>query len=378
MLGRPLSGNLFIPMQPGPVNRILVVKWSALGDVVIATALFEDIARSFPNAEIHLNTLPNCVGLFQHDPRFSEIWAIDVRSKRSRLRNSLAWLARSRAGRYDMVIDLQRTDHTRALIALWWMGGGAPRVRVGNLGGFPYTVQPRVLPRPTHAFDMMREAVRAVGVRPVTVRPVLYSGVAAKQRVQALFREHGLDDFAVLLPGSQAAGWLKRWGVENYRALADLLHRTGVHRIAVIGGPDEVEDCQAIAEAGEYVVNLNGALQLLDIPLVCAHARVVVGNDTGTAHFASASGRPMLIVCGATDPRRVRPLGDSVRALQADLPCINCYGKDCSNHDYLACMRVLTPQRVFDEVIHLMEPSHPVPDRQAYRVFEQTGDPSAS
>jgi len=68
-----------------------------------------------------------------------------------------------------------------------------------------------------------------------------------------------------------------------------------------------------------------------------------VANDTGTAHLASATGRPMVVICGPTDPRRVKPLGDNVDAFQAELPCINCYRKHCAHH---SCMRVITPAMV--------------------------------
>jgi len=82
-----------------------------------------------------------------------------------------------------------------------------------------------------------------------------------------------------------------------------------------------------------------------------APARVVVANDTGTAHVVAATGRPMLVLCGPTDPRRVKPLGAAVATMQADLPCVNCYRKTCVHH---ACMRLLTPGRVAERVAGLL------------------------
>ena len=74
----------------GAIHRILIIKWSALGDVVIATALMEDVRRAFPDAAIDLNTLPNCLALFKDDPRFREVFAIDVRDRSQRCRNTWA------------------------------------------------------------------------------------------------------------------------------------------------------------------------------------------------------------------------------------------------------------------------------------------------
>lgn len=339
------------------IRRILIIKWSALGDVVMATAIMEDVRRAFPQADIDLNTLPAYQGLFAHDPRFREVLAIDVRSRKRRLKNELTWLRRVRAGRYDLLIDLQRTDHSRSLLALLWLTGGAPPHRLGNRGGFPYTARPSVTDPKAHAFQMMRSVLESAGIPARTSTPVLYAPPEAQQRAQALLQAHGLEPgrFAVFLPGSQAAGWLKRWGVERYAELADrLVAANRVNRIAVIGGPDEVEDCARICAAGPHLVNLNGRLGLLEIVPTCQRAAFVIANDTGTAHIAAAAGRPMLVLCGPTDPARVKPIGAGVRAIQAELPCRNCYAKQCRNEDRHACMRLLSPEFVAAEVEALL------------------------
>lgn len=340
----------------GKVRRILVIKWSALGDVVIASALMEDIARAFPDAEIHLNTQPNCTGLFAHDPRFAEVWAIDVRSKTHRWTNSLAWLKKVRAGHYDLVIDLQRSDHSRMLLALLWLSGGAPRIRIGNRGGFPYTQQPAIRRPDVHALPMMKSTLQSIGIPTPTTHPVLYPAPDRASIVSSMREQYGLvsQGYVVLLPGSNAAGQLKRWGPARFSELAQRLHLQGMGKIVVIGGPDEVDECAAIAASGDYVVNLNGQLQLLDIAPMCMGAAAIIGNDTGTAHFASAAARPLLVLCGPTDPRRVKPIGEGTVAVQAQLPCSNCYAKTCGNPDHHACMKAITPEWVAAHLPELM------------------------
>jgi heptosyltransferase-2 len=161
-----------------------------------------------------------------------------------------------------------------------------------------------------------------------------------------LLERHGLtpDRYGIFLPGCNANGHLKRWGAARYAALAQRLHQEGLDRIVLIGGPDEMDECRRIAQAcGSWLVNLCGQTAILDIPPLCEPARFIVANDTGTAHLAAATATPMLVLCGPTDPRRVKPLGDHVTTLQADLPCINCYRKTCSHH---SCMAMLTPPLV--------------------------------
>lgn len=344
------------PLQLDKIRRILVIKWSALGDVVVASAAMEDLARAFPHAEIHLNTQPGCTRLFAHDPRFSEVWTIDVRSKKRRWANSIAWMRKVRAGRYDLVVDLQRSDHSRFLLALLWLSGGAPRIRIGNLGGFPYTHQPGIRRPGTHALPMMQSALQTIGIPTLTQHPVLYPAPEREAFVRQLRQQHELsdDNYIVLLPGAAAAHPLKRWGTARFVELAERLHREGVPKIVLIGGADEMDVCAEIAALGNWVVNLNGQLELLDIAPLCTGAAAIVGNDTGTAHFASIAGKPLLVVCGPTDPRRVKPIGPRVVAVQAVLPCINCYARTCSNPDTHACMKAISPEWLAAQVPQLI------------------------
>lgn len=104
-------------------------------------------------------------------------------------------------------------------------------------------------------------------------------------------------------------------------------------------------------------------LPLLQIVPVCEHAFHIVANDTGNAHIAAAAGRSMTVLCGPTDPRRVKPLGHRVMALQADYPCLNCYGKTCRLAALPACMDALKPDAVAELILGV------VPKPAGLRVF---------
>lgn len=356
----PMSYFANLPGNPA-IRRILVIKWSAMGDVIIATALFEDIARAFPGRELHLDTQPAWQALFDHDPRFQRILTVDWRDRRQRLTQMATWLRQVRAQHYDLVIDLQCNDRSRLLLGLLQLSGAAIRYRLGNRRQLPYNIAPAELPRPAHILARSRVALEAGGITATTPRPVLHIPGLHQTRARELQTAHGLTPgrYAVFLPGCNASGYLKRWGSERYAVLAQRLHEDGLERIVLIGGADEIEDCQRIARAcGDWLVNLCGQTAILDLPPLCADARCIVANDTGTAHLAAATPTPMLVLCGPTDPRRVKPLGDNVITLQADLPCINCYRKHCSHQ---TCMSMLTPARVYQRLHqHLADP--PAPD----------------
>jgi len=347
--------------KPLPVNdeiqRILVIKWSAMGDIALSTAIMEDLYRAFPHAEMHLNTLPLWASMFEQDPRFSRVISIDVRSKTGRLGKAWEWIRTVRAGRYDMVVDLQTTDRSAMLLGLSQILGAGIRWRIGNMKRWPYNFAPRDMPAKTaHALTRHRAALEQAGIAALTPRPVLHVPQHNTDHARVLQAQYHLQAgrYAMFLPGCQAAGYLKRWGEDNYAGLAQRLHGAGMDKIVVIGAKDEMKDCKAIAGAcGDYVVNLCGKTELLDIVPLAQDACLIVGNDTGTAHLAAAAERPMLVICGPTAPRLVKPAGDNVITLQADLPCINCYCvKPCDHH---SCMKWITPEMAHTALREMFE-----------------------
>jgi heptosyltransferase-2 len=356
-----VSGSIDLPADPR-IRRILVLKWSAMGDVVISTALFEDIRRAFPDARIDLNTLPPWDRLlFSEDRRFSRVVAIDLRGGEGGWRGAWKWLRAVNRGRYDLLIDLQSNDRSRFLVSLLHLFGRGIPCRIGNHRRFPYNIAPDPPGGVIHPFLLQRRALEAGGIPATTPRPLLHVPERHRQRAAGMASLHRLEPgrYVIFLPGSQAAGWLKRWGAGRYAALADILHRNGIDRTVLIGGGDEEEECRRIEESAEEggVVNLCGRTEILDIVPLCEGARAIVANDTGTAHVASCTDRPMVVICGPTDPRKVKPVGDNVVALQASIPCINCYKKTC-DHDH-ACMTSITPEQVFETLRPLLAQDGP-------------------
>lgn len=351
----------------GDVRRILIIKWSALGDVVSATTFMQDVCDAFPAAEIHLSTLPPFAKLFEGDPRFAKVIAINLRDRQHGFRRALEWIGEVRRNRYDLVVDIQSTDRSRILLGILKYGLGAIRWVIGNRPGLPYDYAPPAdLP---HIYPgwIVDAAFAAAGIPRKTPRAHLCLPDAVRRRVADLRAEHGLaaGRYAMFLPGCQKAGHLKRWGAERYAALGRLVVDAGwVDRVAVVGGPDEVEDCARVADAlGEAGVNLNGRTAIQDVVALAEGAGFIVANDTGTGHLASCAARPMVVVCGPTIPSRVRPIGPDIVALQSGGTCLNCYLKECNHQPYHACMAEVPPEAVREAVAALRQGRLPSPEQ---------------
>lgn len=328
------------------IKLILIIKWGGMGDVVLSTAIMEDIYQAFPLAELHLNAMPPWHSLFEADPRFAKVWCVDLRKSERGLKGYWRWCKQVIAHQYDLIIDLQTNDKSRLLISMIKLFGKAPKYLLGNHPVFPYNIRQSQSLDVSHGFHIMRQTMATGGIPARTQQPKLYPSALHQAKVKALMQAHSLLNipFAIFLCGSHAAGVTKRWGVAHYVQLARELEQQGLQRVVLVGGKDEFEECEAIAtQCPQLVVNLCNQTALLDLPTLFAQAKCIVGNDTGTAHLASVAATPMLVICGPTNPARVKPIGPQVTAIQADLPCKNCYLKQCDHH---SCMRGLTVDKV--------------------------------
>jgi lipopolysaccharide heptosyltransferase II len=332
------------------IRSILIVKWSALGDVILSTAIFQDVRDAFPRAAIDLNTTRPYRELFAEDPRFRSVESYDFKKADRTVAGLWRWVRHVRKGEYDLIIDLQSNDRSRLLLSLVRMLSPGRPAMVGLHHRYPYHLAPGN--DVAAGFIRQQRAVAAAGIRAVTSSPRLHVPPRNRARSRELADSHGLRDgrFAVFLPGSNPSGKLKRWGAPRYAALADALFLEGLGPAVLIGGPDDLEECAEIGRLAREpgsVVNLCGKTEILDIVPLTEGARFIVGNDTGPTHVSSASDRPLIVICGPTDPRRVKPLGDNVVAVQAELGCVNCYQKECDHH---SCMEQVSVEMILDRV----------------------------
>ncbi len=345
-------------LEKKDIHRILIIKWGAMGDIANSMAVIEDIFRAFPHALIDLNTMPAYELMFAEDKRYQRVFSVDLRGKERGWKGIKRWLTLVRQGGYDVVIDLQSNDRSRFMLILMQLTGRGIRYRVGNNPGWPYNATPPTLPVTTHGFDRFRATLTSAGIPVFTEAPVLHIPSANQQTAANMLAEHHLQPkkYAVLAPGCHPAAYLKRWGADNYADLAAKLHATGIEKIVILGGPDEKDECQQIAEKCKaYAINLCGKTQILDIPVIVESALCIIANDTGIAHLAASTTTPMLVIFGPTDPRRNKPVGSRIIAIQvdiADVPCLNCYCKQpCSHH---RCMKAITPEYAFAQIRQLL------------------------
>lgn len=341
-------------------RRILLIKPSALGDVVHALPVAATLHRRYPNTRLDWLVEEEAADIVRGHPALSEIvvsgrrrWLRQIRDPRQ-LGRTLGEMRRFavdlRRRRYDAVLDLQGLFKS----ALYVVATRAP-IRVGlaeGREGAPWVLTHRVTapPQPVHAVERYLALAAAVDATApvrefhISVPP---QEVAVAQSVMSAAPRPRI----VLHP---SARWrTKLWEVERWRALARALLAEGVGLFLTGSRDDEPAAAAILAGLDPSPLSLVGRLSLTQLTAVLQDVDLLIAVDSGPMHIAAAVGTPVVALFGPTDPRRTGPLGPG-RVLRRELPCSPCLQRRCRIADTYLCMRDLTVAEVLDAAHDLL------------------------
>lgn len=291
------------------IERILVMRLGALGDVVVALGPLEAIRQAHPDAHLTVLTRPPYRPLFEASGMADEVMT-DPTPRPWQAGAVLRFRKELRARRFDRIVDLQASDRSRAYRALLWPGKHVQVVaRRSHLP--PEGASAR------HAFDRHAQLLRSAGI--AEVRQPDLSWLAGD------LAELDLPPrFVLLVPGSAPHRPEKRWPSSAYGDLARGYEAEGVVPL-VLGTAEEAELAHGILARCASARDLTGRTDFGQIASLGREAVAAIGNDTGPMHILAAVGCPSLVLFScASDPAASLPLGPSVSFMQAsrlrDLP----------------------------------------------------------
>jgi lipopolysaccharide heptosyltransferase I len=361
-------------------ERILLIKPSALGDVVHTLPVLVKLRARYPDARIDWLITPENADLVSHHPDLSStiLFPRKAYSHFGRDWSATVGLFRMfsaiRRNRYDLVVDL----HGQFRSAVFTLVSGAavrvgfdrPRGRTeaegtGRPPGAPgrhgwtgaregsWIAYTHRIPIPTldvHAVDRYLWLAPLLGLddRPPDFR--IHLPPQATRTIEELLRSHRLarKPLAVLVPGTI---WeTKHWHVEGFAQVARHLIESGQEVVVAGTNPDRPRS-QAIIAACPGVHDLSGQTTVAGLVALIRRAAICVTNDSGSMHVAVAVGSPVVSVFGPTNPVWIGPYGRSHAVVRADVPCAPCYLRalrDCPNKHI--CMQNVTAAMVIERV----------------------------
>jgi ADP-heptose:LPS heptosyltransferase len=301
-----------------PIDKVLVIKLSAVGDFVLAVPAFERIRAAHPGAKITLLTTPPFEALARSSPFFDRV---ETDGRPQGVGAWLALVARLRGARYQRVYDLQNSGRTKVYFHLLrpfppeWSGAAAGCA-------LPHRNKNRMN---MHALERQAEQLQAAGIwpdaptKPLSAAPPDISWILNKAPAARSINAPGPRPVVVLIPGSSATHPEKRWPIDNYGRLAERLQTEGFD-IVIVGALQESALAQAIQRRAPRSRDLTGRTDFAQIAALGARAALAVGNDTGPVHLVAATGAPTIaLFSSASDPALCGPRGHVTVFQAADL-----------------------------------------------------------
>jgi ADP-heptose:LPS heptosyltransferase len=358
-------------MEPGPAKtpRILLVRLSAIGDVVHALFGVAALRAARPGAFIGFLVEDRAASLLDGHPDIDRVHVYRRSDwQRGAIREPLRvagaagrLLSDLRGERYEVAVDLQGNLKGAVLTSL----SGAPR-RIG--------LPPRHAKEWSHRFHTESVAIPDCRMHRVErvyhlLSPLGVTGPGGTPRVEVrpedrdevarFLAEQGLstDRFAVLHPGTSAFGAHKRWPTDRFGRLAAELRESHGLRSVATWGPGEEGLADLVVEAAEGAAIRGPRTRTLTaLAELASKSALFVAADTGALHLAALLGAPTIGLFGPKDPKVYGPRGPRVVVVHKGVDCSPCPKRRCENP---VCMTTITIEDVLVAAGRMLSPTAP-------------------
>jgi heptosyltransferase-1 len=388
----PPKNSDALALRSAEFSRILLIKPSALGDVVHTLPVLVKLRARYPRAQIDWLITPENAEVVRYHPALSNVVLFARRDFSKRGRRWRAFvsffdlLKQIRSAKYELIIDM----HGQVRSAFFALISGA-RVRIGfdrpikrgltvsaehDLKNIPshgwrgaregswiaYTHRIPISTLDVHAIDRYLWVAPLLGLDDNPPDLTIHLSPQATNKVNRLLEEHGVPaskPLVVLVPGTI---WeTKHWTIEGFAGVARQFLQDGF-AVALAGTTRDQQRCRQIAAAAPGTCDLSGKTTPADLAALIRRAEVAVTNDSGSMHVAASLGKPMVSVFGPTNPVHIGPYERPESVVRVDLPCSPCNYRRLSQCPFdHACMKQVTSAMVVERVRKILSTakSHP-------------------
>jgi heptosyltransferase-2 len=322
---------------------VRVPNW--VGDAVMAHPSLAALKRCTEGCTIVALAHERVVSLFEEDGLAEELVCVPSKGVASLARTAL----RLRKRRFRVGIAMPDSFSSALML---WLGG------VKNLVGFRGELRDGMLAvglrrnRWSHLCNQYAQLLprdcESDGRPVLTVSPVELGGA------WALLEKVGISEASppVLLAPGASYGETKRWPEQGYARLAELLVERAGLPVVLVGTRAERELCGRIAgRCSGSVTDLSGQTNLRQLAALASLGALFVGNDSGAAHVAAASGCPVVVIFGSSDPSWTEPRGEAVKVLYRKMSCSPCFRRECPFD--LQCLKEIDVEEVFEAALEM-------------------------
>jgi lipopolysaccharide heptosyltransferase II len=331
--------------------KILILRFSSLGDILLATPVIDVIKDKFPDSQIDWVVSKKFEEALNTNPLINKLMVYKDRTGFNKIKKEI-----SKTG-YDMIFDLHRNFKTRCLTRF------KKNVFVYNKRVFDRFMLVHFKKRYKNILPITKMYFKALEEAGFDTHPSwkLRFGLLKETELETVGK-YNLNNmnYIAVIPG--ASYFTKKWPKEYFRELVRKISGTNTlnRKILILGKGREEE------EAGEYIcdgnrsacINLAGKLSLQGTAAVLKFADLVVTNDNGPMHLAECFGKKILAIFGSTTEEfGFFPYAGNYKVIQnGSLSCRPCshFGRKSCPKKHFKCMMDISPEAVFEKVTEML------------------------
>jgi lipopolysaccharide heptosyltransferase II len=328
------------------IRRILFITLSNIGDVILTTPVFSALRHRFPRAAMTVMVGPRASSVFSGSPDVDEIFVYD---KETSLLGKARFVMELRRMGFDLVADLRNT-------------------LIPFLVGAPYRTPlfrrhlKGIFPKREQHLACLHPLCGALGLDLESVPPFRFFSEIHRDAAEKKLRARGIapQHLVILAPGAQSA--VKRWTLEGFAELADMLARGQGRSVILVGSEADGPVADAITRRScEQIFDLTGETSFPEAAALFSTADLVVANDSAPLQLAYAMGVPAVGIFGPTDERKFGRTGEKWAVLRKALPCAPCEAAQCLISEVKKCLLEIEPAEVYETCTRLLAPkeTHP-------------------
>jgi len=338
-------------------KKILIIRMSSIGDVLLTTPVIRLLRNQFPNSQIDFVIKNQFADLLKYHPGINHLFRYD----KNKGGNSLKTIKQEiRNQRYDLIVDLHKNFRSYYLTS----GSGSREIIRYKKGviqrfflvKFKLNLYRAIVPiyqRYLNCLNRFKIAYDGSGLE-IFFDPGTETGVSEKY---SEFLNNSAGVTIGIAPGAKHA--TKQWTAEGFSSVINFMIQNRNARIILFGSGDAGEIVKSFSvQKPQLVLNTIGELSLLETAALMNHCNLVLTNDSGLLHLASALNKKVVAIFGSTTEELgfFPYLTDHIVVQNYNLKCRPCshIGRDRCPKRHFKCMKEITGEKVIEAIKELL------------------------
>jgi len=347
------------------IHKILIIRFSSLGDVLLTTPLIRLLRDRYPDSRIDFLVRKEYADLIRYNQNISQIIEFDIRQGFPALRQLRKNI---RDQKYDVILDIHRSVRSRYLTFLMrWnplSGTKVYRVRKNQFIRFllvkvKINLYKKFYRRIIPVWEKYVRAAEPLGLTADDGHLELYLSGNSEPQLNKDLQKLLSGDYILIAPG--AKHFTKRWPIKYFAQLILEIHQKYQLPTILAGDASDIPVVEEILSelSPDIAASVAGKLSILQTATVIRPAKLVISNDSGLMHVAAAFQKPLIAIFGSTvEELGFFPNSKGAQVLQnKGLYCRPCshIGRPSCPEKHFRCMLEIPPEAVMEKITLLLK-----------------------